>query len=76
MENLIQSINYAFDVDDLTSQRKTNSPYEISSIIFEFYSKMSKYFIEKKSLTFFMGGDNFMVVASDDAKKSVQEFII
>ena len=63
------------DVDDLTSQRKTNSPYEISSIIFELYSKMSKYFIEKNSLTFFMGGDNFMVVASDDAKKSVQNFI-
>ena len=63
------------DVDDLTSKRKTDSPYEISSIIFELYSKMSKYFIEKNSLTFFMGGDNFMVVASDDAKNSAQDFI-
>ena len=49
------------DVDDLTSQRETKSPYEISSLIFELYSKMSKYFSKKKSLTFFMGGDNFMV---------------
>ncbi len=63
------------DVDDLTSKRKTNSPYEISSIIFDLYSKMSKYFLAKNSLTFFMGGDNFMVVASDDAKNSVHEFI-
>ncbi|WP_299291823.1 GTP cyclohydrolase IIa [Nitrosopumilus sp.] len=63
------------DVDDLTSQRDTNSPYEISSLIFELYSKMSKYFIQKNSLTFFMGGDNFMVVASQEAKNSVQEFI-
>lgn len=63
------------DVDDLTSKRTTNSPYEISSIIFQLYSKMSKYFLEKNSLTFFMGGDNFMVVASDDAKNSVQDFI-
>lgn len=63
------------DVDDLTSRRKTNSPYEISSTIFELYSKMSKYFLQKKSLTFFMGGDNFMVVASNDAKNSVQKFI-
>ena len=63
------------DVDDLTSKRKTDSPYEISSIIFELYSKMSKYFLEKNSLTFFMGGDNFMVVSNDAAKKSVQEFI-
>ena len=63
------------DVDDLTSRRKTNSPYEISSIIFELYSKMSKFFLEKNSLTFFMGGDNFMVISNDDAKKSVQAFI-
>lgn len=63
------------DVDDLTSRRKTDSPYEISSIIFELYSKMSKYFLEKNSLTFFMGGDNFMVVSNDDAKNSVQEYI-
>ena len=63
------------DVDDLTSRRKTNSPYEISSIIFGLYSKMSSFFLEKNSLTFFMGGDNFMVVSSDDAKNSVKEFI-
>jgi GTP cyclohydrolase IIa len=63
------------DVDDLTSRRQINSPYEISSIIFELYSKMSKFFLEKNSLTFFMGGDNFMIIASDDAKKSVQNFI-
>jgi len=63
------------DVDNLTSRRQTNSPYEISSIIFELYSKMSKFFLKKNSLTFFMGGDNFMVIASDDAKNSVQNFI-
>ena len=63
------------DVDDLTSRRNTDSPYEISSIIFELYSKMSKFFLEKNSLTFFMGGDNFMVVSDDEAKKSVQSFI-
>ncbi len=63
------------DVDDLTSRRKNNSPYEISSIIFGLYSKMSKFFLEKNSLTFFMGGDNFMVVSNDEAKQSVQDFI-
>ena len=63
------------DVDNLTSSRKTNSPYEISSIIFGLYSKMSKFFLEKNSLTFFMGGDNFMVVSTEEAKKSVKDFI-
>ena len=72
--DLLVSIMH-LDVDDLTSKGKTNSPYEISSIIFGLYSKMSKFFLERKSLTFFMGGDNFMVIASDDAKNSTQTFI-
>jgi len=63
------------DIDNLTSRRQTNSPYEISSIIFELYSKMSKFFLKKNSLAFFMGGDNFMIIATDDAKNSVQNFI-
>ncbi len=63
------------DIDNLTSRRQTNSPYEISLIIFELYSKMSKFFLKKNSLAFFMGGDNFMIIASDDAKNSVQNFI-
>ena len=63
------------DVDNLTSKRQTISPYEISSIIFELYSKMTKFFLERDSLTFFMGGDNFMVVSSEAAKNSVQNFI-
>jgi len=63
------------DVDNLTSKVQTSSPYEISSIIFELYSKMTKFFLELDSLTFFMGGDNFMVVSSDAAKNSVQNFI-
>ena len=63
------------DVDDLKSQRKDNSPYEISLKVFELYSKIGRYFIEKNSLSFFLGGDNYMVIASDDAKNSVQNFI-
>lgn len=63
------------DVDGLTVRRKINSPYEITSTIFGLYAKMSKFFLEKNSLAFFMGGDNFMIVASDDAKNSAKDFI-
>jgi len=63
------------DVDDLSSKRKTLSPFEISSIIFNLYAKMSKFFIERNSLTFFMGGDNFMVVSDLNAKKNAKDFI-
>ncbi len=64
-----------FDVEDLTSTRKTKSPYEISSTMFKLYSSMSEFFLDKKSLAFFMGGDNFMVVADDKGKESARLFI-
>ena len=63
------------DVDNLTSKSSTMSPYEISSTIFKLYAKMSEFFLTKKSLAFFMGGDNFMVVTNSDYKKSTEEFI-
>jgi GTP cyclohydrolase IIa len=65
-----------FDVEDLTSKRKTQSPYEVSCIMFKLFSSMSEFFLDRKSMAFFMGGDNFMVVASDDdAKEIARKFI-
>ena len=64
-----------FDVENLTSRRKTKSPYEISSIIFALYARMSKFFLEKNSMTFFMGGDNFMVVSANNHKENAKEFL-
>lgn len=64
-----------FDVENLTSKRKVNSPYEISSIIFNLYARMSKFFLEKKSMTFFMGGDNFMVISAGNHKENAKKFL-
>ena len=63
------------DVDGLTEKRQMISPYETSSLMFKLYSKMSDFFLEKKSLAFFMGGDNFMVISNSDHKENAQEFI-
>jgi len=63
------------DVDSLTAKRKALSPYETSSLMFKLYSKMSDFFLDKKSLSFFMGGDNFMVVSNSQHKIHAHEFI-
>lgn len=63
------------DVENLTMRRKVESPYEISSVIFKLYSRMSEFFLQKKSLTFFMGGDNFMVVSAGNHKENAKEFL-
>lgn len=63
------------DIENLTSTTEIKSPYEISSIIFKLYSDMSEFFLKKKALTFFLGGDNFMVISGDNSKETAREFI-
>ena len=69
-------IRDSLDVDDITSIRKKSmSPYDTSSLMFKIYSRMSEYFLSKNSLTFFMGGDNFMVVTNSEFKNFAKDFI-
>jgi len=63
------------DVDGSTSISATKSPYEISSIMFKLYSEMLEFFLGKNSLTFFMGGDNFMIVTSGNGKEHATKFL-
>ena len=63
------------DVDGSTSISVTKSPYEISSLMFKLYSEMSEFFLRKNSLTFFMGGDNFMIVTSGNGKEHATKFL-
>ena len=63
------------DVDGSTSISVTKSPYEISSLMFRLYSEMSEFFLRKNSLTFFMGGDNFMIVTSGNGKEDATKFL-
>ena len=57
------------DVDGLSG--RSSSPYGTSLLMSGIYRKMSEYFYrDHESLAFFMGGDNFMIAASDQAKTS------
>jgi GTP cyclohydrolase IIa len=72
-EQKVQIIH--MDVDSSTSISTTKSPYEISSLMFKLYSEMSEFFLRKNSLTFFMGGDNFMIVSSGNGKEYSTKFL-
>ncbi|MFQ5941704.1 MAG: GTP cyclohydrolase IIa [Nitrososphaerales archaeon] len=53
------------DVDGSTSNISAKlTPYEISSLIATLHAKLAHKFMEKDALTFFLGGDNFMVIAN------------
>src|SRR5690348_12125555 len=71
--DLVQIIH--MDVDGSTSISAKKSPYEISSLIFKLYSEMSEFFLTKNCLTFFMGGDNFMIVTSGNGKDHAEKFL-
>jgi GTP cyclohydrolase IIa len=58
------------DVDSSTSIAKNLSTYEITNLILKLYLEISNLFLEEDSLTFFLGGDNFMVVAKNNLDSS------
>jgi GTP cyclohydrolase IIa len=72
-EQLVQIMH--MDVDGSTSISAKKSPYEISSLMFKLYSEMSEFFLTKNCLTFFMGGDNFMIVTSGDGNDHATKFL-
>jgi GTP cyclohydrolase IIa len=51
------------------------SPYEITSLVIKIYFRLSEEFLKKESLTFFVGGDNFMVVSNAATKQDAEETI-
>jgi GTP cyclohydrolase IIa len=51
------------------------SPYEITSLIIKIYARLSEEFLKKESLTFFVGGDNFMVVSNAATKQDAEDTI-
>ncbi|MBS1268719.1 MAG: GTP cyclohydrolase III [Nitrosopumilus sp.] len=63
------------DIDGVTHASKSKSPYEISSIVLSLHDKMSQFFLDYDSLTFFMGGDNYMVISTADAINNIKLFL-
>lgn len=63
------------DVDNSTKVSNMLSPYEITARIMSMFSMIIEMFIEQKSMTFFLGGDNFMVISNTVSKEKVAEII-
>ena len=61
------------DVDGSTEISSRLSPYEITSLVIKIYSKLSEEFLKKGLLTFFIGGDNFMVISNSVSKEDAEQ---
>ena len=63
------------DVDSSTKLSGRVSPYEITALVMKIYSRLADEFLKRDSLTFFLGGDNFMVVSNGVTKEQADEAI-
>ncbi|MCE2508763.1 MAG: GTP cyclohydrolase IIa [Nitrosopumilaceae archaeon] len=63
------------DVNDLTSRARDVPPYGVSVLMLELHLMMARHFAALQSLSFFMGGDNFMVLAGEEGRKGVRAFL-
>ena len=64
------------DVSGLSKLNLEMSPYQVTSMIFDIYSRLVDKFMEKDCLTFYLGGDNFMVIASNILKEEVENILL
>ncbi len=63
------------DVDSSTKVGDRLSPYEITAMVMKIYSKLAEEFLTHNSLTFFLGGDNFMVISNGVTKEQADAMI-
>jgi GTP cyclohydrolase IIa len=57
------------DVDSSTKVGDRLSPYEITALVMRIFSRLAEEFLKHDSLTFFLGGDNFMIISNNMTKE-------
>jgi GTP cyclohydrolase IIa len=63
------------DVDSSTKVGDTLSPYEVTALVIKVYSRLADEFLKLGALTFFLGGDNFMVISNGLTKEQADAVI-
>ena len=63
---------------DVNNSRKISlnlTPYEVTSLMAKMYSLLSEEFLKKNCMTFYIGGDNFMVISNDLTEEEAAKII-
>ncbi|MFB5599409.1 MAG: GTP cyclohydrolase IIa [Nitrososphaeraceae archaeon] len=63
------------DINNSTEIESKLSPYEITLQVVKTYSNLIDKFLKKNSLTFFLGGDNFMVITNDLKESEISNLL-
>lgn len=63
------------DVDSSTKLSTRLSPYEVTVLVMKIYSYLTEEFLKHDAISFFLGGDNFMVISNGVTKEQADEVI-
>ena len=64
------------DINNSTAITSDLSSYEITNLIVNLYSNVSNIFLQEESLAFYLGGDNFMIIAKKNmTTEKVKEIV-
>lgn len=63
------------DIDSSAKVGDYLSPYEVTALMTKIYSRLAEEFLKHDSLTFFLGGDNFMVISNGVTKEQADAVI-
>jgi GTP cyclohydrolase IIa len=63
------------DIDSSAKVGDYLSPYEVTALMTKIYSRLAEEFLKHDSLTFFLGGDNFMVISNGMTKEQADAVI-
>ncbi|AIC16450.1 GTP cyclohydrolase IIa [Nitrososphaera viennensis] len=63
------------DVDSSTKLTGRLSPYEVTALVMKLYGRLAEEFLKLDALTFFLGGDNFMVISNGVTGAQADEVI-
>jgi GTP cyclohydrolase IIa len=63
------------DVDSSTKLAGRLSPYEVTALVMKLYGRLAEEFLKLDALTFFLGGDNFMVISNGVTGPQADEVI-
>lgn len=71
--NIVQIMH--IDVNDSTKLSSRLSPYEVTTVVSRIGLLLSQQFLKRGAITFFIGGDNFMVVSNGTSKEDARNII-
>jgi GTP cyclohydrolase IIa len=71
--NFVQIMH--IDVNNSADLCSKLSPYEVTTLVSKIYLGLSRQFLKKGAMTFFIGGDNFMVISNKTSKQAAKKII-